>query len=398
MWPAIEQLIQNGSGNRYLDVLNAIGVLHQRCTAIAGDALDAEFDAVIAQFATELDSATAQSLCPHAEANRFPQFNAALVENAGHRSKDIAPASQAPDIAGDAVAKVDRRALARDPIADQNNPITLARRASQDELLQIAALPNLPEALSNVLISRGNREVLERVLRNPSAVIARSSLTTLAELAPSDRLIKNALSERFDMPEAIVDRVLPFLPKMQKARLLLCGLPFDETHCSQSLRDADEEANMAASSGQPLVTMTTCFQMLDQDQGKISEIVALMAKETRIAELAAVAAYRLDISPTAAFNALSGRLDHAAVIILRALDCDMAAVDQAMQMRRRLGCREARETRSAQLMAQRYSLTAARELAKAFDDVAGQLLSAGSISVLTDDGQPASDNEHSLAA
>jgi hypothetical protein len=370
MWPELEKMIQNGQGNRHLDFLNAIGILHQRCHAIAGDALDTEFDSVIAQFATELDRPTAEALSCHADAARFPMFCAALKENMLHGQG--APDSRliVADIEGQPVAKVERRSRPRDQADEQNNPISLARRASQEELLQIAALPSLPEALSNVLISRGNREVLERVLRNPSAIIARSSLTTLAELAPSDRLIKNALADRFDLPEPIVDRLLPFLPKAQKARLLLCGLAFNFDHCSRAMSDANEEVQTAQAAGQAIMTVPACLHAIEQGSATISEVIILMARETRVAELSAIAAARLGLGLTAAFNAFSGRLDHAAVVLMRALDCEMTAVDEVMQMRRRLGCREARETRSAQVLAQRYSLAAARELALAFEEVA----------------------------
>lgn len=401
MWPEIEKMIQNGHGNRHLDLLHAIGILHERCAAIAGDALDAEFDTVIAQFATELDAPTAEALSPYAdaEASRFPQFSAALKENALHNKPAQENRVLVPDLEGQPLAKVERRTRPRDPASDQNNPISLARRASQDELLQIAALPNLPEALSNVLISRGNRDVLERVLRNPSATIARSSLTTLAELAPSDRLIKNALADRFDMPEPIVERILPFLPRAQKARLLLSGLPFGADHCSRAMNDADEEVQSAISGGQSIMSVPACFQALDQGSATISEVAILLAKETRVAELAAVAAYRLDISLTSTFNALSGRLDHAAVVVLRALDCDMAAIDEVMQMRRRLGCREARETRSAQMLAQRYSLAAAKDLVMALDEIAGQTGSAPADVETMPEIEMAPQHEHeSLAA
>jgi hypothetical protein len=56
-------------------------------------------------------------------------------------------------------------------------------------------------------------------------------------------------------------------------------------------------------------------------------------------------------------------------VLIRALDGDMASMDGVMTMRRRCGCRDARETRSAFSTAQRYTVEAAQTLVRQMDKV-----------------------------
>jgi hypothetical protein len=88
-----------------------------------------------------------------------------------------------------------------------------------------------------------------------------------------------------------------------------------------------------------------------------------------VAELASFMATRLEIRHLSAFNILSGRLDHSTAVLIRAMDGDMASMDGVMTMRRRCGCRDARETRSAFSTAQRYTVEAAQALIRQMDKV-----------------------------
>jgi hypothetical protein len=394
MWASLGALVQNGHGNRHAATLNAIGVLYTHCLAQSSPELDAAFDSVIVQIVPDLDPETIVALAPAVDnvIAQFPNFAAIFHE---HMAKIGSEPTASTDISTDEndletsngflddiktgndkfqseltdhePAK-ERRQHVRDPILDTDNPITLARLASQDELFQIAGLPDLPEALTNVLISRGDRTVLERVLNNRSAVFAKSSLTTLAELAASDRMIKESMIARHDLPESIVERILPYLSSGAKARVLLSGASFSHLDCETALEKASTELISSLDQGQIMLGLDHCLATINEGQTSPSDIVSILTKDARIAELAAFAAIQLGISQTAAFNALSSRFDHAAVIILRGLDCNAVAFDDAMNMRRRCGCREAKETKSAWNLSQRYSVAEAMVMARCMDD------------------------------
>jgi hypothetical protein len=264
----------------------------------------------------------------------------------------------------------ERRVAPREPMADANNPITLARKAGVPELMQIAVLPNLPESLTNVLVARGERDVLEKVLQNKTATFSRSSLTTLSELAPSDRMIKDCLIARSDLPEPIIERLLPFLAPLAKAQLLYSDSPFGEYEARKALSQASADLVAAYRNGQMLLGLDTCLATVDDGKMTISETVILLARDIRVAELSAFMAAKLGICHVTAFNVLSSRLDHTSAVLVRALGCDMTALEAVMVMRGRCGCREARETKSARYTANKYTQEEATAMVARFDQIA----------------------------
>jgi hypothetical protein len=206
-------------------------------------------------------------------------------------------------------------------------------------------------------------------LRNQTAAFAKSSLTTLAELAPSDRMIKEALISRRDLPEPIAERLMSFLTIQAKAQLLMVGPSFDESEALATLDQAAADLVTAYRNGQMLMGVDTALSRIDEGTITVSDVTIQLARDIRIAELAAFMAKQLAIRHLTAFNILSGRFDHATAVLLRALDISLDAFDAVMTMRRRCGCREARETHSVHAIAQRYTPAEALVLVRHMDEV-----------------------------
>ncbi len=401
MLAALDALIQNGPAGRGPIVLRQLCALFLKLGVDAETSTKVLFDEVMANVAADLDNEILRLLAPEMGmmANVLPAF-AAMVASGSH---ELAARTDAPDgivqVAATESCELDlaasmassvsfkepapslepeqptqpvltnRRSAQRDPVEDAANPITLARKASMSELLQIAGLPDLPDGITNVLIARGNRDILQRVLENPSARFSKSSLTTLAELAPSDRMIKESLIARVDLPEPIVERLLPFLSPDAKARTLMAGHPFGEREARNALTQAASDLVAAYRNGNALMGLDTCQATLDEGKMSVNEVICVLARDVRVAELASFMATRLEIRHLSAFNILSGRLDHSTAVLIRAMDGDMASMDGVMTMRRRCGCRDAKETRSAFSTAQRYTVEAAQSLIRHMDKV-----------------------------
>jgi Uncharacterised protein conserved in bacteria (DUF2336) len=335
--------------------------------APAEDSESAEIDLDI------VDIASTEVPTPVAIDRRAPAGDTAAVPSPIESMLAASPPVIELEIADEPVAilpsppAAERRAEPRDPEADSANPITMARRATLAELLEIASLPKLPESITNVIVGRGDREAMDRALRNPGAAFARSSLTTLAELAPSDRLLRDALLSRVDLPEGIVERLLPFLSPDAKAAILMAGAPFGEREAQQALTQAAGDLATAYRNGHLMMGLDSCAAMIDEGKMSPAEVIVLLARDARIAELASYMATKLDIRHLTAFNLLSGRLDHGVALLLKAMDADVQASDATMAMRTRCGCREAKETRSGYATAQRYNSEAALDLLRRMD-------------------------------
>jgi Uncharacterised protein conserved in bacteria (DUF2336) len=183
-------------------------------------------------------------------------------------------------------------------------------------------------------------------------------------------MIKDCLVARNDLPEPIIERLLPFLPPLAKAQLLYSDSPFGEDEARKALSQASADLVAAYRNGQMLVGLDTCIATADDGTMTVSETVILLARDIRVAELSAFMAAKLGISHVTAFNVLSSRLDHTPAVLVRALGCDMAALEAVMVMRGRCGCREARETKSARYTANKYTQEDAAAMVTRFDQLA----------------------------
>ena len=220
------------------------------------------------------------------------------------------------------------------------------RFAPMQLLLEAARRPFLDSAATAILVFRGNSDVLAEVTANPGAVFTRSSLTTLVELAPSDRRLKENLSARADMPEALSLRMLPFLNQAQMVQMFVAGAAIDTATAASDL--AAERDVYHGSGVDP-------SRALDDTLGRL-------CRDARISEISEVLAERLAIPLACSMNMLCGRLDHVAGLILMASGGGIQSVDPILDLRQRLECRHSKDRRSAFDVFTRYDLAQARDL------------------------------------
>ena len=231
-------------------------------------------------------------------------------------------------------AQAAERGAAPDFGADQSCPfgglsglsakINFARAADAGTLLRIASSPDLPEALTNVLISRGSRAVHHAAAGNPSARFAKSCFMTLAELAPSDKALREALAMRSDLPEPILGKIMPFLPDAVKSKALAAA---------SALTPEDAEALLSG-----------FVPREDKPQAGADEA---LRDSAGLAAAAFVLARRLAIPPEAALTLAASRYDHAVCVAVKAAGGSEKGLAAMLDLRRRTGVKTAGDSRQA---------------------------------------------------
>ncbi len=213
-------------------------------------------------------------------------------------------------------------------LTDPSAQIHLARAADAATLGRIARSPGLTEAMTTILVSRGSRSVLHAVTANPTAQFAKSCFTTLAELAPSDRALRENLALRADLPEAILGKLMPFLPEALKARALAGepAMPIDDRLAV--LRQA-EQAAASRRPGSADAALRHCAERADLP-GSIDAL-----------------AHQLEIPRAAALALTANRFDHAVCLAVKAAGASDKALLAVIDMRRRCAIKLVSDTRSA---------------------------------------------------
>ena len=230
----------------------------------------------------------------------------------------------------------------------QTIDVETLRFASMDTLLDVASRDGLTSDLTAILVFRGNAEVIAAVTANPIASFARSSLTTLVELAPSDRRLKDNLVCRTDLPEALGMRMLPFLNPAQMVSMFVAGASIDTQSAATDLA-AEREV----------------FQGSGVDPSRdINATVVALCQDARVSEISEVVAERLRVPLASVMNLLCGRMDHAAGLTLLAAGMAVGSVQPLLDLRQRLACRESRDGRAAFDVFTRYTVADAKSLVR----------------------------------
>jgi hypothetical protein len=328
--------------------------------------LCAEFDDIMTRLLSHVSPAGLAEFAPLGFAHRetLPRFAASLADvgcDAG-----TVETVQRPVSSGIA----ERRQRPRRANVDPDHPGERARRADVDTLVGLAASATVCDAVANVVVARGDRRAIDALVRNPAAKLARSSLTTLAELAASDLMIKLALISRTDLPEPIVNRLLPFLDDPAKGAVLLSGAPFTSETARTVLADAHRELAFSYRGGTALLGVDSFLSMVADASISVDEAILALTQDLRIAELADFLARSSGVAFVTALNAVAGRLDHAVVPLVKVANGGPASVAAMMEMRRQLGYRTGRETLSACSIFVGYTLAQATAVLRAMDLVA----------------------------
>ncbi len=145
----------------------------------------------------------------------------ALAELSGH----LAPVDNSPIEVIRQLARNDEIAVAG-PVLTQSARLTtsdlveIAGSKSQQHLLAISGRSELEEAVTDVLVERGDRETVHRLARNAGARFSETGFTTLVRNAETDESLAEKLGLRLDIPLRLLRDLLLKATEAVRAKLL----------------------------------------------------------------------------------------------------------------------------------------------------------------------------------
>ena len=111
-----------------------------------------------------------------------------------------------------------------------------ARTKSQEHLLAIAQRLKLSETVTEVLVDRGDRRVVDKVVRNKGARISLSGYDKLTHKARRDRRLTLALSRRSDLPRQYYLKLLETASASVRAKM-----EHDYPYAAEQIRGAVDD-------------------------------------------------------------------------------------------------------------------------------------------------------------
>jgi uncharacterized protein (DUF2336 family) len=158
-----------------------------------------------------------------------------LIEEIESRAKAelshrLAPIANAPIEILRRLAKDDDIAVAgpvltRSPRLEEKDLVDIARTKGQAHLFALSSREQLKPALADMLVNRGDRNVVRNVADNPGATFSETGYSNLVKRAGNDGTLAETIAQRADIPGHLFRELLMRATEVVQRRLLAAAKP-----------------------------------------------------------------------------------------------------------------------------------------------------------------------------
>jgi len=212
---------------------------------------------------------------------------------------DNAPIRIIRRLAQDDAIAVAGPVLTHSPRLSGSDLIQIARSKGQAHLLAISGRRYLEEAVTDVLLDRGNREVIHKLASNVGARFSESGFTTLVLKAETDEHLAETVGLRLDVPSHLFQQLLVQATKTVRARLLTLAPPETQREIKRVLATASKEIGWEATVPRDFAAAQERVQAMHRkgalDDAALAALARLHKYEDVVAALALMCAAPLDV-------------------------------------------------------------------------------------------------------
>jgi uncharacterized protein (DUF2336 family) len=283
--PELEDVIQNGSAERRAHTVRKVATLFLNGASQFNEEHVEVFDAVLVRLVDEIESKVRAEL--------------------SHR---LAPVGNAPVEVVRRLAQDDDISVAG-PVLQQSvrlpetDLVDIARTKSQAHLLAISGRTGVAEAVTDVLVRRGDRQVVHSVAENREARLSENAFTTLVSKAEKDGVLAETVGMRPDIPPRLFRELLIKATEVVQQRLLASARPDTQQEMQRILAKVSKDVGTAGRRDYANAQRTV--ETLRQ-QGKLNEAALVNFAKTNKYEEAVAALSRLCAVPIDVVDRLMG--------------------------------------------------------------------------------------------
>ncbi len=296
--PELEDVVQNGTAEKRAETLRRITSLFLEGAANFNAEHVALFDDVIGCLIEEIEAKALAEL--------------------SHR---IAPVPNAP------VGVIRKLAVSDDiniagPVLRTGNLgdpdlLQIAETKSQAHLLALSTRNSIGESLSEVLVTRGNRDVARSIATNAEAHLSDNAFTTLVKRAEDDSVLAEKVGLRNDIPPRLFRQLLMKATDVVQKRLLAQARPETQAEIRRVLAKVSDEV---AAKAQPrnYAAALAAVRALHKERRLTEADVAEYAKSGRYEETIAALATICSVPVDVVDRLMSGERADPVLILARA--------------------------------------------------------------------------------
>jgi uncharacterized protein (DUF2336 family) len=189
--------------------------------------------------------------------------------------------------------------LTGSPRLSADELMQIARTKSQGHLLAISGRRQLDESVTDILLDRGNRDVIYKLARNSGARFSESGHTTLVVKAQTDDHLAVAVGLRLDVPNHLFERLLLQASKTVRSRLLSQAPPETQREIERVLtfvaREIGWEVTATRDFAPAQAIVREKHRQGELDEAALAEFARMHRYEELVAALALLASAPLDV-------------------------------------------------------------------------------------------------------
>lgn len=278
--PELEQMLQGGSPERRAEALRRITALFLSGASRFNDDHVRLFGDVFSQLIAEIESKARAEL-----SDRI-----APIENA--------PTEVVRQLARDDDIAVAGPILQRSPRLADADLLDIASSKSQAHLLAISGRTGIAEPVTDVLVRRGDREVMRKVADNRAARLSDDSFSTLVSRAETDSLLAEKVGLRPDIPPRLFRELLLKATEVVQQRLLASARPDTQAEIRRVLARVSSEVGARVAPRDYTAARAAVEALRRQgklDESALVEFAKAMKYEETVAALSSLCSVPIEV-------------------------------------------------------------------------------------------------------
>jgi uncharacterized protein (DUF2336 family) len=222
--------------------------------------------------------------------------------------------------------------LRRSPVLDEATLIDIARTKDQGHLLAISDRSALSPELTDVIVHRGDREVVRRAAGNRGALFSENGYAELVKRAGHDGILTLTVGQREDLPQAQLKDLLRASLDPVRQRLLEFAAPARKAAIKQAMSEVADIAEPADRPRNFDAALGTVFAL--KDAGELNEAALLgFAKEHKYEESIAALSVMSAVRITTLDRLISGDRHDPILIVSKMIGLQWATVRALIVLR-----------------------------------------------------------------
>lgn len=211
---------------------------------------------------------------------------------------DNAPPTLVKQLARESEIKVAGPILSHSPLLDDPTLVDIAEGKGQEHLAAISGRSTLSSSVTDVIVRRGDRDVVRSVAANSGARFSDDGFSGLVNRASDDGVLAVSVGQREDIPATSLKQLLSKSVDIVRRRLLDAAKPKQKAAINQAMNELS-----GISKASPLVrnfepaqrTVLALHEAGRLDEAALLEFARQQKYEEAIAALAALTGMRLSV-------------------------------------------------------------------------------------------------------